>query len=216
MPNFREPEAPPNGPSSAENPRHRKASPPDRCGHRCGANLGHTAITLNRRSAGRSRAARTSRRAQPDTRREFLDFRGSIPYSAIVTAPTVSGERPLRSPRKMKTLTCPYCKYSIPITWRRYWTSSAPWSSYKCPECNRSSKITTSPQSIQAVSHFVQIFVPLTFIPLFGSEHVWWLIPIMTAIFVIDRALDGRFGLLIPTEPKETPNGEQDATSNGG
>ncbi len=37
------------------------------------------------------------RRAQPDTRQQLIDFRGSIPYSAPVAAPPVSGERPLRS-----------------------------------------------------------------------------------------------------------------------
>lgn len=88
MQDFREPEAPTYGPSCAGFPRHRNQTNGD-----TGAD---TEIPLNRRSAGRSGAARTSRHAQPDTRREFLDFRGSIPYSATVTAPPVSGERPLR------------------------------------------------------------------------------------------------------------------------
>jgi hypothetical protein len=44
----------------------------------------------------------SSRRAQPDTRQQLIDFRGSIPYSALMAAPPVSGERPLRWARKHK------------------------------------------------------------------------------------------------------------------
>ena len=51
----------------------------------------------------------------------------------------------------------------------------------------------------------VQIFVPLTFVPVFGSEQIVWLLPLLSAIFLIDRKLDGRYGVLVPVDPEEEP-----------
>lgn len=48
-----------------------------------------------------------------------------------------------------------------------------------------------------------QVFLPLTFVPVFGSERIVWLLPLMIAIFVADRKLDGRYGVLIPVEADE-------------
>jgi hypothetical protein len=49
----------------------------------------------------------------------------------------------------------------------------------------------------------VQIFFPLTFVPVFGSERIVWLPLLMFGIFLIDRKLDGRYGVLIPVKPEE-------------
>jgi hypothetical protein len=48
-----------------------------------------------------------------------------------------------------------------------------------------------------------QILVPIFFVPVFGSERLIWLLPVLVAIFVIDRELDGRFGILIPDGTEE-------------
>ncbi|MCG8599269.1 MAG: hypothetical protein MI807_03915, partial [Verrucomicrobiales bacterium] len=47
------------------------------------------------RSRSRDPNKRTSRRTQPDTRWESIDFRDSIPYPPLVAALSVSGEWPL-------------------------------------------------------------------------------------------------------------------------
>jgi hypothetical protein len=62
-----------------------------------------------------------------------------------------------------------------------------------------------------------QIFTPMIAVPLLGLDHLYWLIPIMAAIFILDRRLDGRFGVLLPIDGIPTnQNGEQTGSSNGG
>jgi hypothetical protein len=101
------PEAPQNGPSSDESPRLRTPTfrNPDRrrSGHRprtrpprhpgLARERGSLEIAeaADRASGERAKDPRTNRRAQPDTRPVSLDFPGSIPYPATVTAPPVSG-----------------------------------------------------------------------------------------------------------------------------
>ncbi|MCP2727385.1 hypothetical protein [Limnofasciculus baicalensis] len=36
-------------------------------------------------------------------------------------------------------LICPYCQYSFPLTWHRYW--AAPLGSYRCPQCKKLSHL---------------------------------------------------------------------------
>ena len=41
--------------------------------------------------------------------------------------------------------------------------------------------------------------------------HILLIIPAMIIVFIVDRELDGRYGVLIPSEPRQNKEGEQPA-----
>jgi len=84
------------------------------------------------------------------------------------------------------------------VTWRRYWASAAPKSEYLCPSCKRRSKITTQPSWIQPTSHAIQIGLPflLILLPIHWIGLVIFLFVGFPIIFMIDRWLDAKYGVL--------------------
>ena len=78
-----------------------------------------------------------------------------------------------------------------------------------CPSCKKQSKVSTSPEWIQPISHLAQILIPINFLWLAGLEYLIWLPAVVVSIFVIDRKLDGKFGVLTPIDNQETHSGEQ-------
>jgi predicted RNA-binding Zn-ribbon protein involved in translation (DUF1610 family) len=114
---------------------------------------------------------------------------------------------------KMKNqLQCPNCSEIIPITWGRYWKSASNY--YRCPKCEESSRFATRPAWIQYASWAVQVslLVPLYF---YYKEVLAWIvmIPIYVIMFIADKRLDGRFGILV--DARATKNrSEQDVHGN--
>jgi len=42
--------------------------------------------------------------------------------------------------------------------------------------------------------------MPLVVVPILGFKNLIWLLPIMAVIFIFDRMLDGRYGILTPMD----------------
>lgn len=93
-----------------------------------------------------------------------------------------------------RALTCPYCQSQIEVTWRRYWYSGSML--YRCPSCAKASRIATSPGWIQYTSWLVQL-LPLAAIFLTHSIYaIVAAVPAYWLIFVLDKKLDERYGVL--------------------
>ena len=95
-----------------------------------------------------------------------------------------------------KYLECPHCGEEIEVTWRRYWTSA--FNRYWFPECKHASRFATKPPWIQFASWVFQL---VALVPIFlFSDTLWmWLvlIPAYAVIFLFDKRLDERFGILV-------------------
>ena len=144
-----------------------------------------------------------------------------LPSGRILPAKTTSGNcRTITAcgsttlfAKKMKNqLQCPNCREIIPITWGRYWKSAINY--YRCPKCKESSRFATSPAWIQYASWAVQVslLAPLYF---YYKEAWAWIvmIPIYVIMFIADKRLDGRFGILVGGTATRTRS-EQDADGN--
>lgn len=95
-----------------------------------------------------------------------------------------------------RSLTCPYCHAEIEVTWKRYWYSAT--MHYRCPACSRLSRIVTRPGWVQYTSWMVQL-LPLTAACLINSMYaVVAMVPVYTFIFICDKKLDERYGVLKP------------------
>lgn len=95
-----------------------------------------------------------------------------------------------------RTLTCPYCQAAIEVTWRRYWYSAM--MRYRCPACHQLSRIATNPGWIQYTSWLVQLVPILAFLLSKNAYVVLGVFPAYVLIFICDKKLDERYGLLRP------------------
>jgi hypothetical protein len=107
-------------------------------------------------------------------------------------------------------MTCPYCQYTFPLTWPRYF--KATFGRHTCPACAKVSR-----QQFK-FSHFLILLaiglictVPgVILIVLLTSNFDFWAvlgaIPMILVVFPLDRLMDAKFKQLKKIEGQESPS----------